>query len=383
MRSWIALLGGLLLAGCATEPPLAPPQPLFADARFEAPAEPVDVDGIFAVSPSMQQYLDTEIALRARRHGGRDGLVEALYTKSQLKLQYDASTTRSAAQAFDSRSGNCLSLVIMTAAFATQLGLPVEFNQVFIEEAWDRSGDLMLANGHVNLTLGHRIGDTHLRLDAAQSVIIDFLPPEETQHQRSRTIPRSTILAMYANNRAAETLAAGDVNQAYWWARAAIEHEPTFLIAHNTLAVIYLRHGDADLAQQALAQVLAREPENTSALANLVHVYEVQGRPEDAKRMAERLARIEPTPPFHWFNRGLEALQRRDYAAAREYFRKEVNRAAYYHEFHFGLALANFGLGDIGEARRELALAMESSTTQATRQLYAAKLERLRARRVQ
>ena len=28
----------------------------------------------------------------------------------------------------------------------------------------------MLANGHVNLTLGHRIGDNHFRLDAAQSV---------------------------------------------------------------------------------------------------------------------------------------------------------------------------------------------------------------------
>ena len=50
--------------------------------------------------------------------------------------------TRNAAEAFDARSGNCLSLVIMTAAFAKELGLPVRYQNVFVDEAWSRSGDL-------------------------------------------------------------------------------------------------------------------------------------------------------------------------------------------------------------------------------------------------
>jgi hypothetical protein len=380
MKRWAVLAGCmLLLAGCAGTPTLLPPGPLIADERFAAPGEPIDVDAALAVSEPMHRYLDKEIAAQVRRHGPRDGLVEALYTKGQLRLEYDASQTRSASQAFDARMGNCLSLVLMTASFATELGLPVEFNQVFVDEEWNRSGDLMVANGHVNLTIGHRRSDSAYRLDTSQAITIDFLPLAQAERQTSRRIGETTLLAMYANNRAAEALAAGRTDDAYWWARAAVEREATFLAARNTLAVVYLRHGDLALAERALGQVLEREPANTSAMANLVRVYERQDRRDAARAVAERLARIEPTPPFHYFNLGLEALRRQDYAAARDYFTREVRRAAYYHEFHFGLALANFGLGDVKEARRQLALAMESSTTRADRELYAAKLDRIKA----
>jgi len=379
MRAWFVVVFALLLGGCATTTStLPPPAPLLADARFAPPAQPVDLDQVFALSPAMQRYLDNEIAAQVRRRGTRDGLVDALYDKGQLRLEYDAANTRNAAEAFASRSGNCLSLVIMTAAFAERLALPVEFNQVYVEEEWNRSGDLMVSSGHVNLTLGHRLGDPHHRTDVGQSMTIDFLPPQDLQRQRSRRVSAATILAMYANNRAAESLAAGRIDQAYWWARAAIEREPTFMSAQNTLAVVYLRHGDFALADRVLGQVLEREPANVSAMANRVRAYELQGRHDEARALGETLARIEPLPPFHWFNLGLAALERRDYAAAREYFTKEVRRAAYYHEFHFGLALAYAGLGDGNEAKRQLALALETSTTRVDRALYAGKLERLK-----
>jgi Flp pilus assembly protein TadD len=378
MKVWIVVLTTLLVAGCASGPRLAPPEPLFADARFAAPAEPVSLQRAFELTPAMERYLNEEIAAQVRRRGPRLGLVDALYTKGQLRLDYDATTTNDAGQAFASRSGNCLSLVIMTAAFAERLNVPVEFNHVFVEEEWNRSGGLLVSSGHVNLTLGQRRTELNPSIERVASVTIDFLPSADVARQRSRTVPVSTILAMFGNNRAAEALAAGRVDEAYWWARAAVTHEPTFMPAYNTLAVVYLRHGDLALAETVLDQVLAREPANTSAMANLVRTYERQGRAEAALKLGQQLARIEPTAPFHYFNLGLEALRRGDNVAAREHFTKEVRRAAYYHEFHFGLALANAGLGDVREARRQLALALETSTTLRDRQLYAGKLEKLK-----
>jgi len=103
----------------------------------------------------------------------------------------------------------------------------------------------------------------------------------------------------------------------------------------------------------------------------------------EAAAVQQRLARIEPVPPYHYFQLGLEAMQRRDYAQAKAMFEKEIDRAAYHHEFHFGLALANYGLGNVKEAQRQLGLAMKASTRDAERQLYAGKLERLKALRVQ
>ena len=214
-------------------------------------------------------------------------------------------------------------------------------------------------------------------------MLIDFDPPQPGQKQYSRSIPESTVLAMYMNNRAAESLAAGEVDEAYWFARAAITTEPTFLAAHNTLAVIYLRHGQLQRAERVLQQLLAAEPANTAALANLVLLYGKQGRTAEAAAVQQRLARIEPVPPYHYFQLGLEAMQRRDYAQAKAMFEKEIDRAAYHHEFHFGLALANYGLGDVREAQRQLGLAMKASTRDAERQLYAGNLERLKALRLQ
>jgi tetratricopeptide (TPR) repeat protein len=168
------------------------------------------------------------------------------------------------------------------------------------------------------------------------------------------------------------------VDDAYWWARAAVEHTPTFLTPYNTLGVIYSMHGDAERAADVLRYVVSVEPGNRQALANLVPVLERLGRSQEAQEFAQRLARLEPQPPFHYFNQGVAAMHARDYARAKSLFQQEVDRAAYYHEFHFWLALANLGLGDAKEARKHLAIALDNSTTRFDRDLYAAKLAHLK-----
>jgi Tfp pilus assembly protein PilF len=199
------------------------------------------------------------------------------------------------------------------------------------------------------------------------------------QSLRYWVINEATVVAMYMNNRAVEVLMAGDVNDAYWWAREAVRQDPHFLSATNTLGIIYQAHGNLPEAQQALEYVLAREPANATALSNLVAVLKERGDADGARQAAERLAKIEPVAPFAYFKRGLAAMKAGDYRLARDMFAHEVERAAYYHEFRFWLALAYVGLGDMEQARANMAVALENGPTQGDRQLYAAKLERFRA----
>ena len=105
-----------------------------------------------------------------------------------------------------------------------------------------------------------------------------------------------------------------------------------------------------------------------------------QGRAADAAQLRERLAKIEATPPFHFFNLGMAAMKRQDYRSARDYFAREVARADYYHEFHFWLGLADWQLGDVAQAKKHLQLAMDNSTTRGQHDLYAAKLAWLQSR---
>jgi Flp pilus assembly protein TadD len=381
MKNWGVLLFATMLVACATAPVTERTELLFRDDLFAAPSERINGDDVFALSNDMKHYLSAEIAGQLRAKGPQRGLIDALYDKSQLKLEYDAEMTRNASQTFAARAGNCLSLVIMTAAFAKEIGLPVRYQTVLVNDLWSRSGDMHFASSHVNLTLG----TTHIAdkiLDAQSApMTIDFLPPEDIRGRRLHAIGEETVVAMYMNNRAAESFARGQLNNAYWWAREAIERDPGFLSSYNTLGVIYRRHGNLQEAERILNHALEREPGNTLVMSNLALVFNDEGRVAESKALARKLEQLQPYPPFHFFNLGLTAMREGDFTAAKDLFAKEVDRDAYYHEFHFWLAAAYLGLGEIEQARTQLILAMESSTTRKEHELYAAKLDRIRSYR--
>jgi len=367
-----------LMAACASAPPQQQPEKLFADELFRAPAVRIDAADVFALTPDMHAYLEHDVGRLVRTRGRQQGLYEALYTRGQLQLEYDAAKTRNAAEAFAARQGNCLSLVIMTAAFAKEMGLNVRYQNVYGEETWARDGDFYLSIGHVNLSLGRRQVQAEFGRNESDSMTIDFVPSANIRSLKTWAIEEPTIVAMYMNNRAVESLTANALDDAYWWAREAILQDARFMSAYNTLGVVFEKHGNLAEAQRAFEFVLEREPANTRALSNLAEVFYAQGRVSSGREIRAKLDRMEPNPPFGYYKRGIAAMEEGNYKLAKEMFTKEIERAAYYHEFHFWLALADAGLGDMDGARRHMAIAVENSTTRKDHDLYAAKLERIR-----
>ena len=377
----LVVLVAALLCGCAAAPPAAPPDGLLADRLFTPPRESVRTDDLFALSDAMRRYLAVDIADQIRVKGPQVGLVEALQKHTQLKLEYDAARTKNAAATFAGRTGNCLSLVIMTAAFAKELGVPVTYQAAYLDETWSRAGNLLIASGHVNVTLSRRLFDARTPRDRNPTTI-DFLPAEDLRGLRTRDVGEATIVAMYANNRAAEALADGRLDEAYAWAAESVRRDPAFAGAYNTLGVVYLRHGDFAEAERAFARVLADDAKDTRALANLAETYSRQGRTSEAQATRQRLAALETYAPYHFFELGMAAARRDDWRSARELFAREVARADN-HEFHFWLGVADWRLGDEAAARRHLALAIDNSVTRGQHDLYAAKLAWLQAHRRQ
>lgn len=374
-ESCCLLLALLALAGCQSTPvALRADSGYFDDALFKPRAQPIDAQAAIAVSPDMLAYLDDTVRVQARAMPANRALLEALYSKDALQLEYDSSYTRTAAEAFEAKSGNCLSLVLMTSAFAKALGVPVRYQSVFTAENVSRDRDMIYISDHVNLVLGGsgRAGET-----AGEPMVVDFLRPVNAGDMRAREISQAAILSMYMNNRAVEELAEDDLNDAYWWAKAAIESDHTQLAAYNTLGLIYEHRGQPLLARRALRHVLDLEADNRAALANLSRVERQLGEEAEAIRLESRLREIQPIPPFHYFDLGISAMKQRDYATAKSYFVREVNRAAYYHEFHFWLAQAYIGLNEPGKARKHLDIAIENATTPEERALYGESLKSL------
>jgi Tfp pilus assembly protein PilF len=379
----LALLALALLSACAAVPlPARAPAELLPDAEFGPPSMAVHAGEALALSPSMQHYLRERIHPLARRVGPRAALAMALLDSGQLLLEYDASHTRNAAEAFEARAGNCLSLVLMTSALARALDVQVAYQRVDGDASWSRSGDLMAYSGHVNLVLGGGNPGRYAGRQWDSAMVVDFLPSAEVSGHRSHFIDEATVLGMFLNNRAAEALAAGRLDDAYAWVRGALHEAPRLVAAWNTLALVHRRRGDDTRAEQALAQALAAEPDNTRVLANLIGLLDHQGRAADAAPWRARLAVLEPVAPFLWFQRGLDALQHSRWAEARDAFAQELARDPFNHEFHAQMAQAQARLGDLAAVRRHLALARDTSPTPQQQGLYRAKLDRLSALRL-
>ncbi len=376
-----ATAAALLLAGCATltTPVGAVPDALYTDSGFQPPSAPIDARQVMAVTPEMREFLKRQNPSGVYSAAARDRLLDDLFTRGRLKLDYEASSTRTAAQAFEARRGNCLSLVLLTAALAREMDLAVTFQSVSTDEVWSRAGDMYFLSGHVNVVLGRRMAMVSEHLDRAVQKVVDFLPAEDVAGMHTRAIGENTVLAMFMNNRAAESLVAGQVDDAYWYAREAIRQDPNFLSSYNTLGVVYLRHKEPARAEQVLRFVAAHDPDNPRMVGNLAQSLRDQGRVDEARILDARLEQIEPYPPFHFFVLGQLAMVKGDYAGARAQFQRELRREPDYHEFHFWLAQADVRLGDYEDARKHLALAMENSTKRSDKDLYAAKLDRMSA----
>ena len=379
MKAWILSLF-VLLSGCAQMAPVPEGKlaALLNDGAFAAPARPADARGLFDLSPAMRNHLNSpQFQATLREDGAVMGLLRALYDRRELQLDYDATYTGTAAETYAARKGNCLSLVIMTAAFARELGMTVRYQDVQVENTWNREGGLYLISSHVNLSLAPRAPRVDDR-DSASMLTVDFVPSIGNARYRVRYLDEGDIVALYMNNRAAEELVLGHQAEAYWWARAALLKRPALTPAYNTLGVVYERGGHKLLAEQVYRAALAREPDSLAVLQNLARLLVENGKPVEAQALTQRLARLYPAPPYEYFEQGMKAYRAGDFASARTLFAREVARAPYTDEFHFWLGLASFQLGEMTTAEKQLALARDNSVRSDARERYSAKLAHLR-----
>lgn len=375
----LCLLLAITLGGCAGLAPPAP-APLLHDALFDHPPRPAGADAVLSLSPAMQAHLRQQV----RRPGDLPlALAESLYQPGGLRLDYDASITRNAAEAFDARSGNCLSLVVMTTALARGLGLDVSFQDVRSDDQFRHEGDLTLRTGHVNLVLGERPRAQHWRSAQADLVlrhlVIDFLPQETARGLPVAPIGQAQVLAMFMNNRAVESLLAHAPAQAYAWSREALRHDPGSAAVYNTLGVVYQRAGHLAPAAAAYEQVLALDDRQVAAMANLAQVRRSQGRDTEALAWEQRRAALEPHAPFHFLRLGQAALAAGDLARARAHFQRELRSQPASHEAWFGLARVHVAQGDNTQAEQALRQALAASATAGEQARYAGKLGALKA----
>jgi tetratricopeptide (TPR) repeat protein len=378
-RPW-ALLLCLALAACADAPgSTAPGDRLFSDASFAPPTEHIAASDIFQVSPAMHDYLVSRVADEVRQRGEARGLVEALFLDRRLTIDYDAEYTRTAAQAFEARQGNCLSLAIVTGAMAKEMGLDVRYQAVHTSEHWERDGDLLELVGHVNVSVGLPVPKSRSWGFNNDRWTVDFLSPAQMRGLQTQPITESRVTAMFMNNRAAEALAQKRTDDAYWWLRAGVAADPSFAVLYNTLGVTYLRKGLLAQAESALRFALTRDPDSGETWNNLALVMRRDGRTEQALAIEREHPRSRAASLAADIDGAMRANEAGHYDHALELLDHALRTASDNHQIHYLLAMTYLNMGDRRRAMEHLHEAQDYSTTARQRSVYASKIELLKS----
>ncbi|WP_334179813.1 tetratricopeptide repeat protein [Pseudoxanthomonas sp.] len=294
-------------------------------------------------------------------------MVEFLFSPDDLGMRYDIAANHTVAEAYATRQANCLSFTLLAIALAREAGLQAYGQQIDETLAWRQEQDTLYRTHHVNA--GVRIQRRQLTVDVAWDQVIARKPPREISDAR--------LLVHYYNNRAADLLEAGRLDDALRYASVAKALDPTYAATWSNTGVLHLRHGDPALAEQHYLHALQLNPQDPGALSNLAAHYQRTGNAAAAARLQTRLQRVQALDPFHHFLSGVAHEREGDFERAVRDYRQAIKLFPDEHRFHFGLARAYFQMGDNRRAGKALARA-ERLSEGGNRQLYHAKLDALR-----
>lgn len=246
--------------------------------------------------------------------------------------------TYTASNAMLRNSGNCMSLAILTTAFARLVGVEIDYRKMHSLPVYEKHGNVILSSSHVQSLLydpSFVVEDNYIYF-SRPGITIDYFPQEG--NIRSNKANSNEFLSMYYVNKAAELYIEKNFNSAFFYAKQAYDINSESLPAMNLLALLHKRKGDEVSAERLYLAAIASENHDVSILDNYVNLLKSQGKMRDAHKVKSRIESIYDPNPYHWLEKAQSSRYKHEYDDAERFYRKVIKLAPYvkqaYYELH-------------------------------------------------
>jgi Tfp pilus assembly protein PilF len=190
-------------------------------------------------------------------------LQDYLFHHGEQTFDYESRLTLTAAEAFEQRSGNCVSFTNMFIALARSLGIPAQPALVLSWEGSETDGNLSLVTNHVVAVF---------QLDERWAVY-DFYRSRVDAPVHFRPVDDLWNTAIYLNNIGVAALRDGRLDEAQRILENASRLAPDWAELHSNLGVIRRRQGDVWGALDSYLLALQIEPDSTTIRSNLFGLF--------------------------------------------------------------------------------------------------------------
>ncbi|GEA13532.1 hypothetical protein KUL49_39070 [Alteromonas sp. KUL49] len=282
--------------------------------------------------------------------------------------------TLSAQSSLERGGGNCITLAILTTAYANLVGLELSYQESQSVPIFNKQGGFETLSTHVTTriydpTFVPEEGTIYLE---RPSIEIDYFPSRGDW--RGKKVSNDRFLGMYYRNIATELLQNNEIAKAGWWIHEAYLLAPEDISNLNTLAVIY-RHLNEHAIAEKIYKLAMEIDEND---IHIVHNYRVllisEGRLEEAKILEDKLLTLDDPSPFRWYEVATDAFNTGNYTRAYRFFDRVIEKAPYLHFGYAGKARTAMALNHPNEAEELFQMALERAWDDSSEQLYRAKL---------
>ena len=355
-------------------------KPLFLDDEFLG-FELVIIEtesNIFALDHQMKEMVAKKLLTEKNIKDRALKLIKNIFVNNNRIISYDRNANITAREAYHSNTANCLSLTIMAYALATEAGLNVRFQQIDIPEYWVRNGRYNLLTGHVNLLVNRADTFRKTIISVRSSLQIDFGPQASKTIFKRFFIDKKTVLAMFYNNKGAESLVDGDYISAYSYFKAAALIAPSFSSTWSNLGVLYKLTNQFQEAEVAYHYALNLDHNNLTAMNNLAIILTQQGNIEQAQVIQHKLHLKRSRNPYYFALLADEAFHDGQIEQAIKFYNKAIRLERRVDEFYYRLAQVYFHAEEVALAKKALIKAIAYTKNSALEATYIAKLNSLK-----